>query len=192
MAKIEKGQPGYIQSMKRKYLIGTVAEFGVVIALLVLGYIQTGTKLNWLTLFAILGCLPASKMLVELITVMPHKGIAPELHTEIEEKAELLTKAYDMIITSKEKIMPVDVVVISGNTVCGYTSSPKTDDVKCARHLKEMLHTEHYEKVTVKIFHDYKAFLTRAEGMNSIVQIEQYENRKREEGIRKLILSTSI
>lgn len=36
MKKKEKGQPGYIRWRKEKYLIGTIAEFAVVIALVVL------------------------------------------------------------------------------------------------------------------------------------------------------------
>ena len=52
MKKKEKGQPGYIKWRKEKYLIGTIAEFAVVIALVVLGYVQTKTKLNLLTVVA--------------------------------------------------------------------------------------------------------------------------------------------
>ena len=71
MKKKEKGQPGYIKWRKEKYLIGTIAEFAAVIALVVLGYVQTKTKLNLLTVVAVVGCLPASKMLVEFITIAP-------------------------------------------------------------------------------------------------------------------------
>lgn len=55
MKKKEKGQPGYIKWRKEKYLIGTIAEFAVVIALVVLGYVQTKTKLNLLTVVAVVG-----------------------------------------------------------------------------------------------------------------------------------------
>lgn len=61
MKKKEKGQPGYIKWRKEKYLIGTIAEFAVVIALVVLGYVQTKTKLNLLTVVAAVGCLPGIK-----------------------------------------------------------------------------------------------------------------------------------
>ena len=53
MKKKEKGQPGYIKWRKEKYLTGTIAEFAVVIALVVLGYVQTKTKLNLLTVVAV-------------------------------------------------------------------------------------------------------------------------------------------
>ena len=71
--KIEKGTPGYLNARKIRLLLLTLLEFGIVIALLVLGYMQTGTKLNLLTVVAIVGCLPACKMLVGLITVLPYR-----------------------------------------------------------------------------------------------------------------------
>ena len=190
--KIEKGQPGYIKARKTKYLFGAVIEFGIVIALVVLGYLETGSKLNLFTVIAIVGCLPASKMLVEFITMSSHKSISPEIYQEIEEKAALLTRAYDLVITSTEKVMPVAALVISGHVVCGYTLSDKTDEVKCARYLKDMLRSNGYDKMTVKIFHDYTAFLARAEGMNNIASVEQPESRKRERLVKQLILTVSM
>ena len=41
--KIEKGNPGYIKSRKTKYLIWALVEFAVVLAIFILGYVQTGT-----------------------------------------------------------------------------------------------------------------------------------------------------
>lgn len=190
--KIKKGEPGYIRARKMKYLTWALLEFGIVIALVVLGYVQTGSRLNLFTVVAVVGCLPAAKMLVEFITIAPHQSIDPEKYREIHEKAPLLTKVYDTVITGNDRVMPVDVFVISGHTVCGYTSSSKTDEVKVARYLKEMLHNHKFDKVTVKVFHDYTAFLSRAEGMNSIMTVDQPENRKKERQIRNLILSTSM
>ena len=190
--KVEKGKPGYIKAEKNRYLIWSIAEFAVVAALVIIGYVQTESKMNLLTVVAVVGCLPAAKTLVEFITMAPHKSIETKKYKEIEEKANLLVKAYDLIITNSEKVMPVDVIVISGHTVCGYTSNPKTDEAKVASYLKEMLQKNHCEKVTVKVFHDYVAFLSRAEGMNNIASIDKTDNRKLERKIKKLILSTSM
>ena len=57
--KIEKGNPGYIKSRKTKYLIWALVEFAVVLAIFILGYVQTGTRKNLLTVVAAVGCLPA-------------------------------------------------------------------------------------------------------------------------------------
>lgn len=188
---MEKGTRGYLNARKYRYLLWAVLEFGIVIAVFALGYVQTGSRLNLLTIVAVVGCLPASKMLVEFITMAPHKGISREHYEEIEEKAPLLIKAYDMLITNTEKVMPVPAMVIWGHTVCGYTESSRTDEAECAAGIREMLKENHYDKMTVKIFRDYKAFLLRAEGMNNIAAVEKRSG-KMEHAIRKLILTVSM
>lgn len=192
MTRIEKGQPGYIKARKIKYFIWALGEFGIVAALLILGYVQTGSRLNVLTVVAVVGCLPASKMLVEYITMAPYKSINSDIYEELEEKASLLVRCYDLIVTSTEKVMPVTAVVIYGHTVCGYTESEKTDEAKCASYIKEMLKNNGYPKMTVKIFRDYKTFLARAEGMNNIAAVEKNQSRRNEKAIRDLILTISM
>ncbi len=190
--KIQKGQFHYIKSQKMKYLLGTISEFSVVIILVIVGYVQTGTRLNWFTLFAVLACLPSAKMLVELITLLPIKGVEEDVYREIELKAPLLTKAYDLVITCNDKNIPVDAMVISDHVVCGYTVSERTDESKCADCLKAFLKSNHYDKMTVKIFHDYHAFLSRAEGMNNIAEVGKQEKDRNTERIKQLILSQSM
>ncbi len=189
--KIEKGQPGYIKARKFRYLILAIIEFAIVIAVFILGYVQTGTKMNLFTVAAILGCLPASKMLVEFITMAPYQSIAVDVYQELEEKAELLTRAYDLVITSTEKVMPVEAIVVSGQVVCGYTTSQKTDENVLARHIKITLKKNHYDKMTVKIFHDYHAFLARVEGMNNIAMV-QNPDKRRNRAVLNIILSLAM
>lgn len=191
MMKIEKGQPGYIKARKMKYLIWAVAEFAIVIAVMLLGYFQTGTKMNLFTILAILGCLPAAKMLVEFIAMAPHKSVDVEKYQELEEKAGLLIRLYDLVITSTEKVMPVDAMVISGHVVCGYTSSSRTDENQLSQHIKKTLKDHHYDKMTVKIFHDYHAFLVRAEGLNNMAAVQAPDQRKGN-AVKKIVLSISM
>ncbi|MCI8665366.1 MAG: hypothetical protein HFG82_01660 [Dorea sp.] len=190
--KIEKGQPGYLKALKTKYLSWALAEFAIVAAVFLLGYIQTKTKQNLFTIVAVVGCLPAAKMLVEYIIVYPHKGIEPEKYQEIEEKAPLVMRLYDMLITSTEKAMPIDALVISGHVVCGYTSSQRTDEAYIAKHIKSVLRDNQYEKMTVKIFHDYGMFLARAEGLNNMAAVERPEDDRNERNIQKILYSIAM
>ena len=192
MKKAERGKPGYINSLKKKYLITAIIEFAIVAAVFALGFFQTGSRLNLLTVVAILGCLPASKNLVEFIVVAPHKGIETAKYEELEEKAPQIIKVYDLVVAGQAKLMQLDVVAISGSTVCGYSSSEKTDEVKLAEYLKKLISSNGYDKITVKIFHDYKAFLARAEGMNSIAVIDKPSISKRERKLRSIIYTTSL
>lgn len=164
--KVKKGNAGYIEKRKKAAILKAVLEFGIVIALLALGIWQTKTRMNVLTIVAVLGCLPASKALVEVIMLLPHHSIDKSVADEIAEKTSLLTTAYDLVLTSEKHIMPIDCVVISNNTIYGYTSSKKTDITFAGKHIRQMLFSNQFTKATVKIFDTYNAFLSRAEGLN--------------------------
>ena len=70
MKKIQKGKPGYLNYKRKVEILRTVIYFVIVLAIFALGYWQTHTRLNLLTVVAILGCLPASKALVGVIHVI--------------------------------------------------------------------------------------------------------------------------
>ncbi len=190
--KINKGDAGYINSRKKRVILKTVLEFGIVAALIGLGYWQTGTKLNLLTIVAVLGCLPASKALVEVITIFPYKSIDENVAKEISEKANLLTVSFDMVLTTQDKIMQIDSIVISNNTICGYASNAKVDTVFAAKHMKQMMNNNRFSDVSVKIFDNYTQFLTRAEGMNNIAAIDKNDTKKHEAALKNLILNISL
>ena len=190
--KIKKGDAGYICQHKRNVIIKTVIEFGIVIALFVLGVWQTGDRFNLLTVVAILGCLPASKALVEVIMIAPHKSVLSETEKEIKANAEQLTTAFDMVFTSEKKIMPVDCIVILDNTICGYTSKEKVDTNEAAKHIKKYLDSNKYTKVSVKIFDNYKNFLSRIKEMNQLAIEEKNHEKEKELGIRRVILNLSL
>lgn len=190
--KIKKGDAGYICSRKKKVIIKTVLQFGIVVALLLLGIWQTGDRMNLLTVVAVLGCLPASKTLVELIMIVPHHSISEEMAAEIKENTKQLTSAFDMVLTSEKKIMPIDSIVISDNTICGYTSSAKGDTNFAAEHIKKYLHANKFSKVSVKIFDNYANFISRTEDMNAIALERNDEAKEKEESIRQVILNLSL
>lgn len=190
--KINKGDAGYIQHRKKQVILKVALEFGIVIALLVLGITQTGSRMNVLTVVAVLGCLPASKALVELIMILPHHSIAPEVAEEVSQKASLLTTTYDMVITNEKHAMPVDVAVILDNTVCGYTSNPKTLPDEVGQHIRQIFEFNKYQKISVKIFKDYKAFISRVEGMENMAKVNRPDTQKKEQALKNLMLNISL
>ena len=187
--KILKGDAGYIKKHKLHAIIKAVIEFAIVIALLILGIMQTKTRLNLLTVVAVVGCLPAAKALVEVIMILPYRSIPREVASEIREKTELLTVIYDLVLTSEKKVMPIDSIVISGNTIFGYASNKKTDVDFAAKHIKQYLYANQFTKVSVKVFDNYTAFLSRAEGMENIADVDKTNTRAHEEAIKRVILN---
>lgn len=192
MKQIKKGRPGYIRAQKKKLMIQTLIEFGLVLAIFLTGYLTTKTRLNLLTLVAVLGCLPASRMLVSLIAIFPYHSIEVTKAREIKEKSTLLTTAFDMVVTSREKIMPIDAIAISNDTIFGYAGNKKTDPEIAAKHITNILNENRFTSVKVKIFHDYVAFLSRVEGLNNIMAIEQNNDTQHEQALRRVILNISM
>lgn len=190
--KIVKGKAGYIKSQKKKRMIFTVLLFALSAAVFFTGYLTTHTRNNLLTIVAVLGCLPAARQAVSWIVLLPYQTIEKEKEQKLEEAAPLLVKAYDMVLTSREKVMPVDVMVISNHLVCGYVSRTKTDPSYTEAYIRRTLKENLYEKITVKIFTDYKTFLGRAEGMNNIAAVEKKDNHRLEESIKDIILTLAM
>lgn len=79
-----KGSFGYIVAKRRSTLIRTLLYFGISVALFAAGYITTGQKENLLTVVAVLGCLPASKSLVNTIMFFRAGGCSREAKETIE------------------------------------------------------------------------------------------------------------
>ena len=189
--KVQKGEAGYLQARKNKLLIIVLIYVVVIVGTLIFGYIQTKTRLNFFTMGAILVCLPGCRALVNLIMVLPNKSIKPEIKEEIDAKTEYLDVIYDLVVTSEKSAMPIQAIVISENTVCGYTSSFKVSKSYAGEHIKSILEQNGIEKVTVKVFRDYVSFLSRAEGLNSMAAIQQPDE-ERIQAIRSLILDISL
>ena len=190
--KLHKGTAGYISAKKRQlaYIIGAVTV--IAILLLVAGYFVYGTRVNIFSVLAVIICIPVCRTLVNLIMLIPHHTTSERMELELSGVTEDLTVLYDLLVTSENKAMQIDALVISPTTICGYTSSPQTDTEDAARHIKHMLEKNKIEKITVKIFKDYKAFKSRAEGMENIVSVEQLTSHEREEKIAQILQDISL
>ena len=190
--KLHKGTAGYISAKKRQlaYIIGAVTV--IAILLLVAGYFVYGTRGNIFSVLAVIICIPVCRTLVNLIMLIPHHTTSERMELELSGVTEDLTVLYDLLVTSEKKAMQIDALVISPTTICGYTSSPQTDTEDAARHIKHMLEKNKIEKITVKIFKDYKAFKSRAEGMENIVSVEQLTSHEREEKIAQILQDISL
>ena len=164
--KIHKGEAGYLKKRKVQLMIELILEASLIGGLLIAGYLLNHTRLNIFTLVAILACLPACRALVNLIMLLPHHSMDEATELEISGVTEYLTMLYDLVITSERKAMPVDAIAI--------------------------LAQNKIEKVTVKIFHDYVAFLSRAEGMNNIAAVERADQQRLEDDIKQIIMDISL
>lgn len=192
MKRTPKGKPGYLNYKKKVEIIRTIIYFLIVAAVFFLGYSQTHTKKNLLTIVAVVGCLPACKALVGVIIRFPYKSIAVAKAKDIRKKAEHLTVIYDLIVTSREKVMPIDCVVISGTSIFGYTTNAKVDLKYAADHIRTILSQNQLDVSTIKIFNSYSSFISRVEGLSSIAAVEKADTKQLERKMAQVILNISM
>lgn len=161
-----KGTRNYIDSQKKYEVIRTLLYFGISASLFIAGYIATKTKVNYLTVIAVVGCLPACKSLIGAIMFFRYKSCSKEMCLRLDKTNNQLTELYDMVFTSYDKNFPIAHMVIAGNTICGYTESDKYDDKAFQMHIANVLKLDGHKNTTVKIFTDPDKYIDRIVQLN--------------------------
>ncbi len=192
MKKCEKGTPGYLREKLKVEILRTIIYFAIVAAVFLLGYSQTHSNKNLLTVVAVVGCLPACKALVGVITRLPYQTVEPALAEEVSQKSENLTVIYDLVITSTEKIMPIDCIVVSGDKVFGYTSNTKIDLKSTSSYIRKILQQNNFSEVSVKLFDEFRSFIAIVEGLDNIAAVEKADTKEYERQIAHLIMNISL
>ena len=164
---IFRGQKNYVNTQKVYEGIKTVLLFAVSAALFIAGYIATKSRMNLLTIVAVLGCLPASKSLVNLIMFLRFKSAPADLIQRIEAKSGNLPALYDNIFTTYEKSYFVDHLVFRQNNLVCFAKECK-DIAKLEKHLNEKLLAGGHKGITVKIFDNEAKYLERLTSLNEL------------------------
>ncbi len=162
-----KGGFLYTDRKKKKQLIITSISLFMVLVICLTGIILYNTQKSIYAVIAALAALPAAKMLVGYLIIMPYKSIKEDLKVKIEAVSgnmEFCEILYDVILSSTEKAMCAGVVYVKNGKVYGYTdfylNNPKKKitlkDVE--KHLKFILDANcNYS--AIKMFDNEKKFL---------------------------------
>lgn len=165
--KILKGDFGYLSYAKKKNILHTVVLFASALLVFLVGYLYNGTRLNLLTVAAMLGMLPASKSAVEMILYLRQSNCSREINEKIVPHAGNLPVAYELVLTSYDKNFPISAIAVMGNTVCGYSENEKCDANAAEKHIVEILKQNGY-KPAVKIFKEVEKFNHRLDAMREM------------------------
>ena len=156
-----KGGRNYLRTQKKYEILRTCIYFGVSLSLFFAGYLTTKTRMNLLTVVAILGCLPASKSFISMIMYLRFPGCSKKAAEKIALHSHGLTELYDMVFTSYQKNYSISHLTVRGNTICGYTEDSKFSENDFYRHIDGILKTDGFKNVSVKIFTDLTKYLNR-------------------------------
>ncbi len=161
MKRVKKGAAGYIRYEKKRRFLITAAMFALPLGLYMIGLTVTKSRLNWLTLIAILGCLPACKSLVGLIMILMQKPVPEELLAQTQKAAGDLVSANELVFTAYEHNTPVDALIVCGDQVVCYTPDQKTDAAYIEKHISRILTVNGFPSAQVKMFKELKPYLQR-------------------------------
>lgn len=156
-----KGTCHYLKTQKKYEVIRTVLYFAISFSLFLAGYAATRTKVNLLTIVAVLGCLPASKSAVQMIMYLRYKSLSETAYQKILPYTEGLYSLYDLVFTSYRANFAIGHMMLHQKLILGYTEDKNFDEKAFYDHLDSILKKEGYKNYTIKIFRDIDKYTER-------------------------------
>lgn len=190
--KYTKGQINYLNESKKQAFILCMVQWGLIIALIVAGILIFDKFINVLTIIAVLGIYPALKSLAKVLLKKKFKTMSDEILFQLDEAREFMTVVYHPILTSRDKLMGFECVVISGSTVLGYSSYEEVDLEFATAFIRTILTKHRVDCGNIKLFSEFKPFMDRVEGLQNMLSIAPSNDREVERKIRAIILKFSI
>ena len=172
MNKKKMGEYGY-RDYHRKIQLGMVL-FGAVMILAQLGarnLTDNQAAKNILTVMAMLSVLPTANVASPLLASWKYRTPPKEFQQKFQKMEGTMEILYDLILTSKEQIIPADVVAVHPKGVFVYCPSAKTDEKKAEKFLNDMFRS-HKLDPHVKIMKEENSCLCRLKGLKPASEYE--------------------
>ncbi len=138
----------------------------VPILVFLIGWAVMKTRLQVVTVIAIVGCLPGCNQVVHAIMASRYHSMDRALYEEVEAARGDRMALYENVFTTYDKNFVVDSIIISGRDVLGYSSDEKTDAKAAETHLMTILKQNSY-KQNVKIMKNKESYLVRVKELAS-------------------------
>ncbi len=189
MNKVEKGCYGYRNYFKLVRLLW-VTGLGLLIAvLLVTRHITENRSVYILsTIGAILAVIPAANLATPLLAIWKFRtppAEIPQAYRPYEEKFPIL---YDLTITTKEDIMPMDVMVIHPTGYYGWCVNPKVQEKRAESSLNALLEASRLDP-KVHVIKDRKVFDRR---LQTLKPASEYEDDGTQEYAQEVLKKLSM
>lgn len=167
-----KGQYGY-RNYHRKIQLYKVlfGAFMIIAQLLARNLTDNVSVKNILTVMAILSVLPTANTASPLLASWRFKTSSEEFHKKVSAYESKFPVLYDLVLTSKDAVMPMDAIAVHPHGVYAYCISQKVDVSKAENFLNEMF-AGHKLDPHVKIFKDEALFFKRLEPLKPASEYE--------------------
>ena len=186
--KKKRGDFGYIRAKKRNSLIktGIMALLGIIVFIIGL-LLNHMSNQNLFTVIAVLFVLPGAKSLVAFIVLFPYQTTSKELYEKACGKlAEGMTLYSDMVITSSEKVMHLELLAVGNGQVIGLAGRKNQDLSYLRKYLRDGV-LNWGTDYKVKVVEGEKNFLADISGVKRL-EVNQEEEEKVKSYLTSLIV----
>lgn len=172
MHKKKKGQYGYRDSNRKARLMIVLILVAAILIQLLARYL-TGSQAakNILTVMAILTVLPMANMASPLMASWKYRTPSQEFHKKAAAYETRFPVLYDLVITSKDFIMPVDAAAVHPHGTILYCTNKKVSAAKAEQFLNGMLSGQKLEP-NAKVIQDENAFFRRLDTLKPAAEYE--------------------
>lgn len=168
----KKGEYGYRESKRKMRLFLVLLLLAAILIQLFARYLtDSQAAKNILTVMAVLTVLPMANMASPLIASWKYRTAPAQFHEKTATYETSFTILYDLIITSKEFILPMDAIAVHPNGVVAFCSSRKVDSAKAEQFLNNMLAGQKLD-ANAKVVKDEKTFFRRLDNLKPSSEYE--------------------
>lgn len=184
----EKGEYGYITKSKKYDVIKMLIYVGIALFIFVAGLLLNKMSyVNVFTVVAILFVLPWARVLVEFIVLFPYHTPEREIYEKwkaaVPQESRLMS---DIIITSTEKSMGLDFLVMGNGYIFGFASKKNQDNQYVQNYLRQGVE-QRSNMYQVKIFQKERDFENAIKNTKE-KEISQQERKSVEDYICSLMV----
>lgn len=173
MKKNTKGEYGYRNSFKKRQLfkIGLLTAF--ILAQLGARFLTDSQAMrNILTVMAVVTVLPAANLASPLVAIYKYHTPPQSFYERIKPYEEKFHVLYDLVITTKDDVMPMDAIIVHPTGVYAYCINEKTNILDAEKSLNEIFVMSKLDP-TVKITKEFSTFEKR---IKSLKPASDYED----------------
>lgn len=186
--KKDKGQFGYRSYYKKRQLIFIVlGTLAILIQLFARELTTNQSAKNILTVMAILSVLPTANLLSPLLATWKYKTPPVDFYERTKKYDRQAVLLYDLIITSKEQILPFDIIAVQQKSIYAYCSRKKADQKKAKQLIQEMFQ-KHGIRLGFKLYLDEAEWTRQVNGLSDFTE----ENISQVEDAVRLLKSISV
>lgn len=137
--KPQKGEFGYLKYRKTRSLLHLIILVLTAVGIFVLGLaLNKWEATNIFTILAIVMVLPAARVFVSLVILIPYKQSDEEIKNMAEKyKREDDDLLLDVVFTSSEHVMHLDALLVSGHQAVGLYTATKGKPEKIEEYFKK-------------------------------------------------------